>query len=240
MSRLAVALLMAGFTTLWASGCSESQPTFDIQFLASDLYFTIGGHHIIVPAFAGDAPDRAFDLNHRDSNLSPRDRLKKEARDPAKPAPAVSLHLRIKPYKGDYPELREVCALLKRKWSRAVCLTEQGGLLRRLPERFELLDRRKLDLLEHHWTVGKERQFDQVNGLALEPGITEIGCDKQTIFCTAAVEVLPGLLAIWTVWREEKTGTSARDMAESQGAAIVQLISRGLGRDEDPTLADAS
>lgn len=51
--------------------------------------------------------------------------------------------------------MRAVCALLKRKWSRAVCLSEHGSLLRRLPERFLLLDRKKLELLQDHWTVDK-------------------------------------------------------------------------------------
>ena len=95
-------------------------------------------------------------------------------------------------------------------------------------------------MLQNYWTVGKERQFDQVKDLALTPGITEIGCDQESIFCTAAVEVLPGLLAVWTVWSDEKTGRTARDMAESQGAAVIQLVGRGLGKDEDPTLAGAN
>lgn len=240
MSRLEFALLTAGFGALLAAGCARPQPKFDIQFLASDLHLTIGGHYVVVPAIDVDAPDRAFDLNGRHSGLSRKDQLKKEALDPGKPAPADSLGLRIKPYKADYPELRDVCTLLKRKWSRAVCLSEQESLLRRLPERFLLLDRKRLELLQNYWTVGKERQFDQVKYLALTPGITEIGCDQESIFCTAAVEVLPGLLAVWTVWSDEKTGRTARDMAESQGAAVIQLVGRGLGKDEDPTLAGAN
>lgn len=55
-------------------------------------------------------------------------------------------------------------------------------MLRRLPERFLLLDRKRLELLQNYWTVGKERQFDQVKDLALKPGITEIGCDQESIF----------------------------------------------------------
>ncbi len=240
MSRPTVSLLTVGFSALLAAGCARSQPKFDIQFLASDLHFTIGGHYVVAPAIDIDAPDRTFSLNGRDPGLSQKDWLKQEALDPDKPAAADSLGLRIKPYKADYPELREVCGLLKRKWSRAACLSEQGGLLRRLPERFLLLDRKKLDLLQSYWTVGKEQQFDQVKDLVLVPGTTDIGCDEESIFCTAAVEVLPGLLAVWTVWSDEKTGRTARAMAESQGAAIVQLVSRGLGKEEDPTLAGAN
>lgn len=100
--------------------------------------------------------------------------------------------------------MREGCTLLERKWSRAVCLTEHNVLLRRLPERFELVDRSKLDLLQHHWTVGKERQFNQVNGLALEPAPRKSGSDRQTIFCTAMVEVLPARGGVATDSRRDR------------------------------------
>lgn len=239
MARLAVALATGGISALLATSCAKPRSQFDIQFLASNLHFTIGGHYVEVPVIDVDAPDLTFDL-HDDSSAASRNLHPEEALDAGKPAPADSLSLRIRPYKADYSVLREVCPLLTRKWSRAVCLSEHGSLLRRLPDRFLLLDRQKLELLQSYWTVGKERQFDQVKPLALEPGVTEIGCDRQTKFCTAAVEVLPGLLAVWTVWSDEKSGRTAREMAESQGTAVVQLVRRGLGKEEDPTLAAAN
>ncbi len=72
-----------------------------------------------------------------------------------------------------------------------------------------------------------------------ESGITEIGCDVESKFCTAAVNVLPGVLAVWTVWPDEQRAVTARAMADTQGAAIVQFVRRGLATVEDPTLADA-
>ena len=75
--------------------------------------------------------------------------------------------------------------------------------------------------------------------MAIQPGVTEMGCDKQSRFCTALVQVLPGLVAVWTVWPDPNTGGSAEDMAQSQGPAIVELVRRGLGVVEDPTIADA-
>ena len=62
------------------------------------------------------------------------------------------------------------------------------------------------------------------------------GCDQHSPYCTAIVEVMPNLLAVWTVWGDEKTHSSAEQMALTQGAAIVEFVRRGLGAAEDPTL----
>jgi hypothetical protein len=75
--------------------------------------------------------------------------------------------------------------------------------------------------------------------MAFRPGIPEIGCDRQPPYCTAAVEVLPGLLAVWTVWPDPKTGRTAEQMAQTEGAAIVQFVQRAIGPTEDSTLASA-
>lgn len=233
-------LIAAGLWMLLVAGCSESPPPLDVQFLASDLHFTIGGQHIVTPAVAIGLPDHTFDLSGRKPTQSLKDRLTLQASDPKNPARADNLKLVIRQYAGDYLGSRDICPSLTRKWSQSLCLGAHDGLLRRLPERLELLDRNKLDLLQHHWTVGKERQYDQVKAMALQPGVTEIGCDKQSQFCTAVVEILPGLLAVWTVWSDEKTGVTAQAMADGQGAAIVQFVRRALGPVEDPTLVDAS
>ncbi len=87
--------------------------------------------------------------------------------------------------------------------------------------------------------MGRERVYDQVKDMAMRPGVTEIGCDKQSRFCTAVVEVLPGLLAVWTVWSNEQTGNTAQQMAETEGPAIVQFVRRAIGPTEDPTLVNA-
>lgn len=75
--------------------------------------------------------------------------------------------------------------------------------------------------------------------MAIQPGVTEIDCDRQSPFCTAMVEVLPGLLAVWTVSGDPNTGDLAEEVANTQGAAIVQFVRRALGPLEDPTLVNA-
>ena len=120
-----------------------------------------------------------------------------------------------------------------------MCRGQHRGLLRRLPEAFDLIDRDNLDSLKNHWTIGKERRYDQIKDMAIQRAVTEIGCDRESQFCTAMVEVLPGLLAVWTVWGDEKIARTADQMAEAQGAAIVQFVRRALAPTEDPTLVDA-
>jgi hypothetical protein len=66
--------------------------------------------------------------------------------------------------------------------------------------------------------------------------VSQIGCDQHSPYCTAIAEVMPDLLAVWTVWNDEKTGSTAKQMALTQGTAIVQFVRHGLGPAEDPTL----
>lgn len=240
MKLFARALLTAGFCALSIAGCSKPvPPPLDVQFLGSDLHFTIGGQHIVTPAVAIDRPDHTFDLAGRKPE-SLRDRFK-SASDETNPQQVELLGLSIREYQytGERLDAPKICAFLTRRWSRLLCRGTHAGLLRRLPERFELLDGTKLELLQNHYTVGRERQYDQVKDMAFESGITEIGCDMESKFCTAAVNVLPGVLAVWTVWPDEQRAVTARAMADTQGAAIVQFVRRGLATVEDPTLADA-
>lgn len=225
---------------LGIAGCSD-RGALDIKFLASDLYFSIGGQPIVIPAVALRGPDHTFDLSNRRPERSLKEILASEARDPSKPMKRDKLELAIRQYQytGERLDAVKICPLLRRRWSQTLCRGEHRGLLRRLPEKFDLLDRSRLDLLKSHWTVGKERQYDQVKDMAMRLGVTEMGCDKESRFCTALVPVLPGLLAVWTVWPDPNTGGSAEDMAQSQGPAIVELVRRGLSPVEDPTIADA-
>ena len=218
-------------------GCSPSSP--DVAFLASDVHFSIGGQHIVIPAVAMRQPDHVFKLSGgRSGNI--KEELQTKASDPAEPMKMEKVDLLIRQYQytGEQIAALGICPLLKRKWSQALCRGQHQGLLGRLPEKFDLLDRGRLDLLTGV-TVGKERQYDQVKDMALRPGVTEIGCDKLSQFCTAMVEVLPGLLAVWTVWSNEKTGSTAEQMADTQGTAIVQFVGRAIGPAEDPTLVNA-
>jgi hypothetical protein len=187
-------------------------------------------------------PDHTFALSGRRSEKSMKERLKSEASDPSNPMKIDRLDLVIREYQhyvtNEVVPSINVCPLLARTWSQSLCRGEHRGVLRRLPEKFDLLDRDRLDILKNHWTVGKERKYDQVGNMTVRPGETEIGCDRESRFCTAMVEVLPGLLAVWTVWSDENKGRTAEEMAHTQGAAIVQFVRRALGPAEDHTLVN--
>jgi hypothetical protein len=232
---VAVALWVLG---LALPGCLPSPP--DVPFLASDAHFTIGGQHIIVPVVAMRQPDHTFNLvSGRSRGI--KEELQTKASDPAEPMKMEKINLLIRQYQytGEHVASVGICPLLKRKWSETLCRGQQQGLLSRLPEKFDLLDRAKLDFLKSEFAVGREQVYDQVKGMALRPEVTEISCDKQSQFCTAMVEVLPGLLAMWTVWNNDKTGSTAEQMAYTQGTAIVQFVGRAIGPTEDPTLVNA-
>lgn len=232
---VAAALWILGFAL---PGCLPSPP--DVPFLASDAHFTIGGQHIIVPVVAMRQPDHTFDLaSGRSRGI--KEELQTKASDRAEPMKMEKINLLIRQYQytSEHAASVGICSLLKRKWSETLCRGQHQGLLSRLPEKFDLLDRAKLDFLKSEFTVGRERVYDQVKDVALRPEVTEISCDRQSQFCTAMVEVLPGLLAVWTVGNNDKTGSTVEQMADTQGTAIVQFVRRAIGPTEDPTLANA-
>jgi hypothetical protein len=232
---IAAALWVLGFAL---PGCLPSPP--DVPFLASDAHYTIGGQHIIVPVVAMRQPDHTFNLaSGRSRGI--KEELQTKASNPAEPMKMEKINLLIRQYQytGEHAASVGICPLLKRKWSETLCSGQHQGLLRRLPEKFDLLDRAKLDFLKSEFTVGRERVYDQVKDMALRPEVTEISCDRQSQFCTAIVEALPGLLAVWTVWNNDKTGSTAEQMADTQGTAIVQFVRRAIGPTEDPTLVNA-
>jgi hypothetical protein len=230
-------VLAAAVSMLCVTGCSTLP---DVQFLASNTHFAVGGQHIVIPVVALRGPDHSFDLSGRKPEKSLKEKLKSEANDPSNPLKTDKLDLRITQYQyaGAHPASIKICPLLSRKWSQSLCRGEHRGALTRLPEKFDLLDRLQLGLLKNHWTVGRERKYDQVKDMAMQPGVPEIGCDRESRFCTAVVEVLPGLVAVWTVWSGGILGT-AEEMAQIQGGATVQFVRRALGPTEDPTFVDA-
>jgi hypothetical protein len=235
MRHLFRILIVAVLSILAAlAGCGDPAVS-NAQLLASDRHFIIGGHRITVPAVALRGPDHVFDLGSQNTENTTNG-TSETAGDPDHPAQADKLDLIIREYQytNEMTASTAICPYLKRTWSQTVCRGKQHGVLSRLPEKFDLLGR--LDLLKGYSTVGRERTFDQVNSKSLQLGITEIGCDQHSSYCTAAVEVLPDLLAVWTVWSDEKSGIKVEQMALSQGAAIVQFVRRGLGTSEDPTL----
>jgi hypothetical protein len=234
---IAAVLSVLGFAL---PGFSETPSPPDVPFLASDAHFVIGGQYIVIPVVAMRQPDHVFNLAGGPAE-NMKEELQTRASDPTEPMKMEKIDLVIREYQYTGEQLASlgICPLLKRKWSQTLCRGQHQGLLSRLPEKFDLLDRGRLDLLKSDFTVGGERQYDQVKDMALRPGVTEVGCDKQSQFCTAMVEVLPGLLAVWTVWSNEKTGSTAVQMADTQGTVIVQFVRRAIGPAEDPTLVRA-
>jgi hypothetical protein len=232
--------IAAAVAALGLAGCSPNPPPPDVPFLASDLHFWIGRQHIVIPAVAMRGPDHTFTLS-RGPRENVKEKLKRQASDAGDPMKVETLDLSIRQYQytGEHRASVGICPLLTRRWSAAVCRGERTGLLARLPERFMLLDRDNLDVLKNHFTVGKERRYDQVKDMVLQPGVPQIGCDKESRFCTAMVAVFPTLLATWTVESDQRTGRTAGQMTEAEGAAIVQFVRRGIGAEEDPSLVDA-
>jgi len=197
----------------------------DINFLASDAHFAIAGQHFVVPVVALRGPDHVFDLGgQRTRSLA--DQIREEARDPAKPKPMDHIDLLIREYHytGEHVASVGICPRLTRRWSQALCRGEHKGLLRRLPERFDLFDPSKLDLRTKHII-----KADQVGMI----------CDGDGKACKAAIEVQPGLVAVWWVWSNRQSRVTAQQMADTQGPAIVQFVRRAIGEVEDPTLLDA-
>jgi hypothetical protein len=235
----AVTAAAAALSMLSMTQCSKGP---DVPFLTSDIHLGVGGQHIVLPVVALRGPDHTFDLGSPRPEKSMKETLKSEAGDPSNPMKMDRVPLIIREYRiyvtDELVPSIDICPLLKRAWSQSVCRWEHRGLLRRLPEKFDLLDRARLDLLKNAWTVGKERKYDQVKDMAMQPGVTEIGCDRESRFCTAVVPIVPGLLAVWTVWGDDKTGSTAEQMALTQGAAIAEFVRRALGPTEDPTLVN--
>ncbi|MBR0869864.1 hypothetical protein JQ633_05815 [Bradyrhizobium tropiciagri] len=223
--------LLASFAGFGDQGASRA------QHFASDRYFVIGGQHITVPVVALRGPGHVFNLG---AHATERTNASEVSPDSYHPVQANKLDLIIREYQytGEMLASTAICPLLKRTWSQTICQGPRRGLLRRLPEQFDLLDEGRLDLLKDYWTVGRERMLDQIGGKTPPLGVTKIGCDQHSPFCTAIVEVLPNLLAVWTISSEEKSGSKTEQIADAQGAAIVQFVRRGLGPREDKSLVD--
>jgi hypothetical protein len=236
--RIAAALLLLQMT---ASACSDDSkpPPPDVPFLSSDGYFSIGGHRIVVPMVALRGPDHVFTLTREKPAKSRKEILQEQATNPDHPMIVDSLDLAIRQYQytGEYGISMTICPRLTRLWAQLMCRGEHTGVLQHLPERFDLLDRAKLDILKTHSVANGRTKYDRVSGMALRLGDTEIACEQSPDSCTAVVETQPGLLAVWTVWSSE--GETAEHMAQRQGPAIVEFVRRGIGPIEDKTLATA-
>jgi hypothetical protein len=220
-----------------ASACSDEPSPPDVDFLVLDGEFEIAGHWITVPIVALQAAER-FTVGDKSRQYGRKD-LEEQAINRGLPMRVDHLDLAISLYgsTGEFGVSMQICPRLTRLWAQLVCRGEQKGMLKRLPASFSLVDRAKLDVLKRRGVSGGGTQYDHVRDMQLRPGVTEIACDKDAKFCTAVVEPLPGLIAVWTVGSNERETAAQR--AQDQGPAIIEFIRRAIGRTEDKTLATA-
>lgn len=234
--RLAVTIVSV---ELWVAGCSDEPPAPNVEFLASDAHFLVAGHHIVVPIVALQGPGQVFTIGHKMSNNQSKD-LKAKAADPNNPMRIDSLALAVYDYghANERIESAKLCPLLKRRWAQMACRGNHNEALRRLPVKFDLFDRQKLERLKNRGSADSvETQYDHVSDMALHSGAPEVRCDMLSEFCTSAIETVPGMIAVWAVWYDERTGETPAHMSERQGPAIVDFVRRAIGPTEDMSFA---
>lgn len=235
-----VRLLMATvIAQLWVAGCSEEPPAPNVEFLASDAHFLVAGHHIVVPIVALQGPGQVFTIGHKMSNNQSKD-LKTKAADPNDPMRVDSLALAVYDYGHAHERIEsaKLCPLLKRRWAQVACRGDHNEALGRLPVKFDLFDRQKLDRLKNRGSAGSgETQYDHVSDMVLRPGVPEVRCDMTSEFCTSAIETVPGMIAVWAVWYDERTGETPAQMSERQGPAVVDFVRKAIGPIEDMSFA---
>ena len=210
---------------------SEKKRRLDFEFFSNDTYFEIAGQTIILPSLFYTWQIK---IKYTSEDTYQNDQ-RNMGENPAKPQIVRSMRVFVEIYRtfGERFSSQGICPILSREWARNICENKRPGQLKNLPQSFLLLNRDHIDILKRYPTVGKERQYDQIVEMRFEPGQSEIGCDKESKFCTAIVTIDPKLIAVWTVWSENDSPNSASNMAERQGRAIFQLVENGLGKIED-------
>jgi hypothetical protein len=233
LGSFALSLIVA-VILLWP----DRPPPPDLHFLATNLYYKVAGYEFEVPEAALDAPQKVFTLkgDRRDEKVD----LKSLAGDPSHPLQSVGMGLSMKGLFWGVDEIyfAKSCPLLSRHWTRSLCeAAGRRGAFARLPESFTLIEPAEIDYFKRLGTVGGETVYDQIKTLISNADEARIGCDKKDEYCSAVQEVKPGLLAVWIVWPDKKTGQSALDVARIQGKALVAFVDRAIGKVEKP-LAD--
>ncbi|ANM03247.1 hypothetical protein AMC78_CH01110 [Rhizobium phaseoli] len=237
-----------------AVACSPSpkRPTdADIAFLASDAHVIVGGVPLIMPfvALTGFAEKPSFSVSEEKDHQAAKERRERFGKAAGSRAPAPSfdnLEIRVRAYGwNDFDtSFKRICTHLTRQWSQSVCNDPASPLLRVMPrDSFYLVDDRRLDAFQNHWTVGGERVSDQLEQMRLRYREPSVVCDAEpsstgTRFCTAAVAISGHLAAVWTVW----SGPAENSLqAERQGAAIAEFVLNALGPSENfPALSAAA
>jgi hypothetical protein len=212
----------------------------DAEFLASDGHFMIGGQHIVIPI----GSIRMSGQGAQTFSLAPAKRvnwydlMKAKALNPAQPMEISEATIHpMYSVEGDLKEGRRICEALKRPWARTMCFGRKEGPLKDLPEyRFEIIAASHRDHLNQHSMSGFSRSLETL--VTPTPGLstsTYYDCTRQPGFCWASIEALPGVLAYWSAGSTPARGEYPYLKAQAEGAAVRELLSRGMGPELDPT-----
>lgn len=235
--------IVSGFYFL-TENHEEQKPEVDrTQEFASDAYLKVADLDLVIPIVALLEPRYAytpysFSLGSKNANkeeLEKRAEFKKLSAE-SETAPTVDraeVLVRQYQYTGESISSQKICTLLKRDWAKSFCKGEHLEIMKKLPEKFYIVDKEHIDLFSSHYTVGQEVMADQIHKLNLASKAIATSCDADGKFCTAGVKTSPETIAVWTVWPSVKPVKSAQQMAESQGKAIVAFVKYGISSQSD-------
>ncbi len=212
--------------------------------LASDAYLKVADLNLVIPIvallelrYAYSSYSFSLGSNASDNKALLEERAQfKELSAKPETAPQldrVEILIRQYQYTGEQLSSQHICPLLKREWARYFCKGEYQEIMRKLPEKFYIVDKGHIDLFAWYYTVGQEKVADQIRRLDLKPMTAGAVCDADGKFCTAGIETSPDTLAVWTVWPSDKPIKSAQQMAEFQGEAIVAFVKYAIGPQPD-------
>ncbi|MBZ9979177.1 hypothetical protein [Mesorhizobium sp. BR-1-1-10] len=218
----------------------------DIDFLASDAHVVVGGVPLVLPFISLTgyvAAKPSFSLNRQQDRQSATDRLEAFRKAASNPQAAPTIdQLEIEVYAYGWNDLdpqpfKRICARLSRQWSKSVCDDPWAALKQAMPGNgFYVVDDRKFDAFDNHFTVGGERVSDQLHSMQLNANEASVVCDRtlepsKITFCTAAIPIKQHLAAVWTVW--DSTGETHSRQAEREGKAITAFVRHAIGPSED-------
>lgn len=227
MKHLSVLRCLAILSLLASCGQNEDEGPPDVAYLSTDGYFVVGDSRIILPFVAVEQVTISGSTQQPHRKRSDQKKLLELAGNPNSPLEAQSMRLYLSSYEtfGEYGVSREICARLSKEWAISICHNKRPGKLTNVPVSFELVDRSLVTQIVKVTTVGGEERFDQLSKMKLQIGQPEIECDMKSKFCTAAVAISPGLLAVWAVWSSEQPPETGLAMGMRQGQAIYWFVS---------------
>lgn len=214
----------------------------NINIFASDTYTRVADLHLTIPVVALLEPRYAFSPQvfslrrwPDEAELERRAEFKllSSSPDTAPLVDRVEISIRQYQYTGERTSSVRICPLLARDWARGFCTGELQEMMSKLPDKFYIVDKQRIDTFSGHWTVGRERVSDQIKSITLENSKSSIACDADGKFCTAITPVSERTLAVWTVWPSISKQLTAQQVADTQGAAIRAFVRNAIGQLEN-------